>query len=195
MKFEKEIEKLNKKWGELETPELAEKQHQKGKLTARERIELLLDPESFVELNPFAESRLEISESGKKKIPGDAVICGFGKINNRQVYVYSQDFSKMGGSLGEMHGRKIVKIYKLAQKVGAPVIGIIDSGGARIQEGISSLDGYAAIFREQVRSSGVIPQITVLVGPSAGGASYAQDCLILCLWSKEFLLCSLPAQK
>lgn len=173
MAFEKEIEKLNKKLKELESPELIEKQHQRGKLTARERINLVLDPGSFVELDLFVESRFDILGLGKKKFPGDAVITGFGKINNRQVYLYSQDFSKMGGSLGELHGQKIVKVYQLAQKTGCPIIGIIDSGGARIQEGISSLDGYAAIFREIVKASGVIPQITVLVGPSAGGASYA----------------------
>jgi len=173
MNFEKEIKKLNEKLKELEKAELIEKQHQKGKLTARERINLLLDPGSFVELDPFVESRFEILGLDKKKFPGDAVISGFGKINDRQVYIYSQDFSKIGGTLGEMHGKKIAKVYQLAQKTGCPIIGIYDSGGARIQEGISSLDGYAEIFREQVRSSGVIPQISVMVGPSAGGACYA----------------------
>jgi len=172
-KFEEEIEKLNKKKKELESPELVEKQHQKGKLTARERINLLLDAGTFVELDPFVESRFDILGMDKKKFPGDAVVTGFGKVNSRQVYLYSQDFSKIGGSLGEMHGQKIVKVYDLAQKVGSPIIGIIDSGGARIQEGISSLDGYAAIFKEMIRASGVVPQISVLVGPSAGGASYA----------------------
>ena len=171
--MKEEIEKLNKKIEELEKPEFAEKQHQKGKLTARERINLLLDAGSFVELDPFVESRFENLGMKEKKFPGDAVITGFGKVDGRQVFVYSQDFSKIGGTLGEMHGKKIVKIYQLAQKVGCPIIGIIDSGGARIQEGIFSLDGYAEIFREQVKSSGVVPQISVLVGPSAGGASYA----------------------
>lgn len=173
MAFEKVIGKLNKKLKELETTESVEKQHQRGKLTARERLDLLLDSGSFVELDPFVESRFEILGMGKKKFPGDAVIAGFGKIQGRQVYIYSQDFSKIGGTLGEMHGKKLAKIYRLAQKTGCPVIGIIDSGGARIQEGLSSLDGYAAIFREMVRSSGVIPQISVILGPSAGGASYA----------------------
>ncbi|TFG35397.1 MAG: acyl-CoA carboxylase subunit beta, partial [Parcubacteria group bacterium] len=106
-------------------------------------------------------------------ILGDAVITGFGKINGRQVYVYSQDFSKMGGSLGEMHGQKIVKVIDLASKTGCPIIGIIDSGGARIQEGIASLDGYAMVFNSMIKASGVIPQIMVIAGPSAGGASYA----------------------
>jgi len=173
MDVKKEIEKLNRKNQELDKSEFVEKQHQKGKLTARERINLLLDVGTFVELDPFIESRFEILGMNEKKFPGDSVICGFGKINGRQVYLYSQDFSKIGGTLGEMHGKKIIKVYQLAQKTGCPIIGIIDSGGARIQEGISSLDGYAAIFKEQVKSSGVIPQISVLVGPSAGGASYA----------------------
>lgn len=173
MPFEKEIEKLKKKLEELENSELIEKQHQRGKLTARERINLLLDPDTFVELDPLVESRFDILGLDRKKFPGDAVISGFGKINDRQVYFYSQDFSKIGGSLGELHGQKIVKVIDLAQKTGCPVIGIIDSGGARIQEGISSLDGYAAIFTAMIRASGVIPQISVIAGPSAGGASYA----------------------
>ena len=173
MAFEKEIEKLNKKYRQLENSQSIEKQHQKGKLTARERINLLLDPGTFFELDPFVESRFEILGMKEKKVAGDAVVTGFGKIDGRKVYLYSQDFSKIGGTLGEMHGKKIVKVYQLAQKIGCPIIGIIDSGGARIQEGILALDGYAAIFREQVKSSGVIPQISVLVGPSAGGASYA----------------------
>ena len=173
MAFEKEIEKLNKKREELEKLELVEKQHQKGKLTARERINLFLDPETFVELDSFVESRFQQLGMAKKKVPGDAVISGFGKVSGRQVYVFSQDFSKMGGSLGEMHGRKIKKVIDLAVKTGCPCVGIIDSGGARIQEGISSLDGYASIFKSMIKASGVVPQISVIVGPSAGGASYA----------------------
>ncbi len=173
MNFEKEIEKLNKKLAELENPELIEKQHQKGKLTAKERLNLLLDAGSFVEFDQFVESRFGGLGMDKKKFPGDGVLTGFGKISGRPIYFYSQDFSKIGGTLGEMHGKKIVKIYEAALKIGCPVIGIIDSGGARIQEGISGLDGYASIFREQVRASGVIPQISIIVGPSAGGASYA----------------------
>ena len=173
MEFKREIEKLNSKISKLEKEELVEKQHQKGKLSARERISLLLDPDSFTELDPFVESRFGAMGMDRKKVSGDSVITGFGKINNRQVYVYSQDFSKIGGSLGEMHGKKIVKVIDLAQKTGCPVIGIVDSGGARIQEGIASLDGYAAIFKSMVKASGVVPQITVIAGPSAGGASYA----------------------
>ncbi len=174
MKFKKEIEKLNKKISELNSnPEMDEKQHQKGKLTARERINLLLDPETFVELDAFVESRSDALGLDKKKFSGDSVITGFGKVNKRPAYVYSQDFSKMGGSLGEMHGEKIVKVIDLAQKTGCPVIGIIDSGGARIQEGVASLDGYATIFKSMVKASGVVPQISIIAGPSAGGASYA----------------------
>jgi len=173
MNFEKEIEKLNKKLKELESHELIEKQHQKGKLTARERINLFLDPGTFVELDPFVESRISNFGLEKKKFPGDAVICGFGKIQGRPVYLFSQDFSKIGGTLGEMHGKKILKVYDLALKTGCPIIGIYDSGGARIQEGTSALDAYGAIFRTQVKASGVIPQISIIAGPSAGGACYA----------------------
>lgn len=168
----KKIEQLNQKLKELEKPELIEAQHQRGKLTARERIELLLDPRSFVELEPFVESRSPHLQK-EKKFPGDGVICGFGKIDGRQVFVFSQDFSKIGGTLGEMHGKKIANLYELARKTGCPIIGIYDSGGARIQEGILALDGYAQIFKQQILASGVIPQIAIMVGPSAGGASYA----------------------
>jgi propionyl-CoA carboxylase beta chain len=174
MKFKKEIEKLNKEVSALENDkELDEKQHLKGKMTARERIGLLLDEGSFVETDAFVESRANAMGMEKKKFPGDSVVAGFGKINKRPVCVYSQDFSRMGGSLGEMHGKKIAKVIEQAQMTGCPVVGIIDSGGARIQEGVSSLDGYAGIFRAMVRASGVVPQISIVVGPSAGGASYA----------------------
>lgn len=151
----------------------SEIQHQKGKLTARERINLLLDSETFIELDPFTESRFSQFDMAKKKIAGDAVITGFGKIDGRQVYIYSQDFTKIGGSLGEMHAKKIVKVIDLALKTGNPVVGIIDSGGARIQEGIASLDGYGEIFQKMIKASGIIPQITIIAGPSAGGASYS----------------------
>jgi len=173
MNFEKEIDQLNQNLSQLENSELAEKQHQKGKLTARERIDALLDPATFVELDPFVETRFTQLGLDKKRVAGDAVVAGFGKISNRQVCVFSQDFAKMGGSLGEMHGRKIVKVIEQARKTGCPVIGIIDSGGARIQEGVASLDSYAGIFNAMVKASGVVPQISVIVGPSAGGACYA----------------------
>ncbi len=174
MNFEKEIEQLNKNLSGLDSAELIEKQHQKGKLSARERVLALLDAETFVELDPFVETRFDRLGLDKKKAPGDAVITGFGKVNNRAVCVFSQDFMKVGGgSLGEMHGKKIVKVIEMARKTGCPIVGIIDSGGARIQEGISSLDGYAGIFNAMVKASGVVPQISVILGPSAGGACYA----------------------
>ncbi|MFA5431268.1 MAG: acyl-CoA carboxylase subunit beta [Candidatus Paceibacterota bacterium] len=173
MKFKKEIEKLNNNLSNLNNAELTEKQHQRGKMSARERINLLLDENSFTELDSFMESRFSGLDLDKKKFSGDSVITGFGKMAGRTVYLYSQDFSKMGGSLGEMHGAKITKIIELARKTGCPVVGITDSGGARIQEGASSLDGYASIFRSMVKASGVVPQISIIVGPSAGGACYA----------------------
>jgi len=173
MNFEKEIEQLNKNLAGLENAELIEKQHQKGKLSARERINALLDPMTFVEIEPFSETHCLHLGLDAKKIAGDAVIVGFGKINSRPVCIFSQDFSKIGGSLGEAHGRKIVKVINQARRTGCPVVGIIDSGGARIQEGVASLDGYAAIFNAMVNASGVVPQISVILGPSAGGASYA----------------------
>lgn len=173
MNFEKQIKKLNDKLADLNDIKLDEKQVQKGKLTARERLRMLLDADSFVELGGFVESRYTEEDLGKKKFVGDSVIVGFGKINGRLVYVFSQDFVRMGGSLGEMHGQKIAETIALAEKNGCPIIGIIDSGGARIQEGVASLDGYASIFKNMVRASGVVPQISVIVGPSAGGACYA----------------------
>lgn len=174
MNFEKQIEQLNQKMSQLDNPEFVEKQHQKGKLSARERIIALLDPNTFVELDPLVETRFSQLGLDKKKAPGDAVITGFGKINDRPVCLFSQDFSKVGGgSLGEMHSKKIIKVIDQARKTGCPVIGIIDSGGARIQEGASSLDGYAGIFNAMVKASGVVPQISVILGPSAGGACYA----------------------
>jgi len=173
MAFEKEIQDLKRKWEELKRKELVEAQHEKGKLSARERIDLLLDPDTFQEIDPFVETRHFEFGLFRKKMPGDGVVAGFGKIQGRKVFVFSQDFSVMGGSLGENHAKKIVKVYQLAQKTGCPIIGILDSGGARIQEGIFSLEGYGAIFREQIRASGVIPQIVILAGPCAGGAAYS----------------------
>src|ERR671925_257640 len=148
-----------------------ETQHSKGKLTARERISLLLDEGTFVEIDKYVTHRSEDSES--KKYYGDGVITGFGTINGRQVFVYAYDFTILGGSLGEMAGKKIVKIMDHALKAGAPLIGIIDSGGARIQEGVMSLDGYGDVFFRNTMASGVIPQITASIGPCAGGAVYS----------------------
>jgi len=150
------------------------RQHAKGKLTARERLNLLLDEESFEEVDSFVVPDTNGIEFGKvEKHYGDGVITGMGKINGRLVFIYAQDFMIMGGSLGIVHAQKIVKIQEMALKMGAPVIALIDSGGARIQEGIASLSGYASIFHNIIRSSGIIPQIAVIMGPAAGGAVYS----------------------
>ncbi|AMA73683.1 methylmalonyl-CoA carboxyltransferase [Aneurinibacillus sp. XH2] len=148
-------------------------QHDRGKLTARERLDLLLDEDSFVELNPFIEHRATNFGMDKIEGPGEGVVTGYGKINGRLVFVFSQDFTVFGGALGEMHALKIARIMDLAAKTGAPVIGLNDSGGARIQEGVESLDGYGHIFYRNSIYSGVIPQISVIMGPCAGGAVYS----------------------
>jgi propionyl-CoA carboxylase beta chain len=150
-----------------------EGQHAKGKLTARERIELLLDPGSFEEWDMFVEHRCTDFEMEKETTPGDGVVTGYGTINGRLVFVFSQDFTVFGGSLSESHAEKICKIMDHAVKVGAPVIGLNDSGGARIQEGVASLAGYAEVFQRNVMASGVVPQISVIMGPCAGGAVYS----------------------
>ena len=149
------------------------KQHESGKLSARERLERLFDPGTFVELDMFVEHRCTNFEMEKTAAPGDGVITGFGQVNGRLAYAFAQDFTVVGGSLGEMHAQKIVKLQELAMKMGAPIVGINDSGGARIQEGVDSLYGYGSIFYRNTLASGVIPQISVLVGPSAGGAVYS----------------------
>lgn len=148
-------------------------QHKKGKLTARERIELLVDPNSFEETDMFVKHRASDFGIDKIKIPGDGVVTGFAKIDGRPVALFSQDFTVFGGSLSETHAQKIVKIMKTAMKAGIPVIGLNDSGGARIQEGVVSLGGYADIFLLNTLASGVIPQISVVMGPCAGGAVYS----------------------
>ncbi len=148
-------------------------QHGKGKLTARERIEVLLDEGSFEEFDMYVTHRAVDFGMAEQKIAGDGVVTGWGTINGRQVYVFSQDFTVLGGSLSETHAQKICKIMDMAVKVGAPVIGLNDSGGARIQEGVASLAGYAEVFRRNVEASGVIPQISVIMGPCAGGAVYS----------------------
>ncbi|MCH6264468.1 acyl-CoA carboxylase subunit beta [Neobacillus citreus] len=148
-------------------------QHNSGKLTARERIDLLLDEDTFVELNPFIQHRATNFGMDKIEAPGEGVVTGYGKIDGRPVYVFSQDFTVFGGALGEMHALKIARIMDLAAKNGAPVIGLNDSGGARIQEGVVSLDGYGDIFYRNSIYSGVIPQISVILGPCAGGAVYS----------------------
>lgn len=148
-------------------------QHAKGKLTARERIEVLLDEGSFEEFDMFVEHRCADFGMDEQKIPGDGVVTGWGTVNGRVVYVFSKDFTVFGGSLSLAHASKIVKVQRMAAKVGAPVVGLFDAGGARIQEGVDSLAGYADIFVENVLSSGVIPQISVIMGPCAGGDVYS----------------------
>jgi propionyl-CoA carboxylase beta chain len=148
-------------------------QHAKGKLTARERIEVLLDPDSFEEYGMFVEHRCSNFGMDNNTTPGDGVVTGHGTINGRMVFVYSQDFTVLGGSLSETNAQKICKIMDMALKVGAPMIGINDSGGARIQEGVDSLGGYGEIFQRNVIASGVIPQISLIMGPCAGGAVYS----------------------
>src|SRR5262249_39783304 len=145
--------------------ERIERQHASGKLTARERVEMLLDPGSFVETDKFKTHRCPDFDMEKKKIPGDGVLTGYGTIDGRLVYVFSQDFTVFGGSLSGAYAEKICKVMDLAMKTGAPVIGLNDGGGARIQEGVVSLAGYADIFQRNVMSSGVIPQISVIMGP------------------------------
>ncbi len=148
-------------------------QHKKGKLTARERLEVLLDPDSFEEFDMFVEHRSTTFGMEKNITSGDGCVSGHGTINGRLVYVYSQDFTVFGGSLSETNAKKICKIMDMAMKTGAPVIGINDSGGARIQEGVDSLSGYGEIFLRNVKASGVIPQISLILGPCAGGAVYS----------------------
>ncbi len=150
-----------------------EAQHKKGKLTARERLEVLLDDGSFEEWDMFVEHRSSDFGMAGQKIPGDGVVTGHGTINGRLVFVFSQDFTVFGGSLSEAHAEKICKIMDQALQVGAPVVGVNDSGGARIQEGVASLAGYADVFQRNVMASGVVPQISLIMGPCAGGAVYS----------------------
>ena len=153
--------------------ERIKKQHAKGKLTARERLDILLDDGSFQELDMFVEHRAVDLDMDKQKIPGDGVVTGYGKINGKLVYVFSQDFTVFGGSLSETHAEKICKVMDHAVRNGAPLIGLNDSGGARIQEGVVSLGGYAEVFKRNVLASGVVPQISLVMGPCAGGAVYS----------------------
>ncbi len=150
-----------------------EAQHRRGKLTARERLELLLDPDSFEEWDMFVEHRSHDFGIDAHKVPGDGVVTGYGTVNGRLVFVFSQDFTVFGGSLSEAHAEKICKIMDQAINVGAPVIGLNDSGGARIQDGVASLAGYAEVFERNVLASGVVPQVSMIMGPCAGGAVYS----------------------
>jgi acetyl-CoA carboxylase carboxyltransferase component len=154
-------------------PARVEKQHQAGKYTARERIDLLLDPGSFVELDALREHRSHDFDMAQRRVPGDGVVTGWGSVDGRTVYVFAQDFTVFGGSLGEVYAEKICKVMDLAMLNGAPIVGLNDSGGARIQEGVVSLGGYAEIFYRNTRASGVIPQISAVLGPCAGGAVYS----------------------
>ena len=151
----------------------AQRQHERGKLSARERIDALLDEGSFVELDPFVEHRAAALGMDGRSWVGDGVVTGHGAVEGRRVFVYSQDFGFMGGSLGEMHAKKICHLMDLAVQNGSPIVGFHDSGGARIQEGVASLAGYGEIFRRKVSASGVVPQLAVIAGPTAGGASYS----------------------
>jgi acetyl-CoA carboxylase carboxyltransferase component len=174
MSFREKVNELRKREKELEIDkESVKRQHDKGKLTATERLKLLLDKGSFVELDKFAELKSHNYGLQERKKARDGVIVGYGTINRRPVYVYAQDFTFMGGSMGEAHNRKIAHVMELALKNGAPCIGLLDSGGARIQEGISGLDGGGKIFLKNTAASGVVPQISAILGPCAGIAVYS----------------------
>ena len=173
---EDRIEELRKRRKAARTPggrDAAKKQHDKGKLTARERLDVLMDKGSFVETDPFAVHRSHDFGMERKRPPGDGIITGYGTVDGRKVFVASQDFTVFGGSMGEVHAQKVTKVMDLAMSTGAPFVAINDSGGARIQEGAASLAGYGYIFERNVRASGVIPQISVIMGPCAGGAVYS----------------------
>jgi len=169
----KELQRRHREAEQGGGQERIERQHKAGKLTARERIHLLLDQSSFEETDKFVVHRCTNLGMEKRKIPGDGVITGYGKVDGRLVYLFAQDFTVFGGSLSETYAAKICKILDLAMKMGAPVIGFNDSGGARIQEGVVSLAGYADIFLRNTLASGVIPQISAIMGPCAGGAVYS----------------------
>ena len=154
-------------------PERLKRQHDKGKLGARERLDVLLDPGTFVELDRFVEHRSADFGLDQQRIPGDGVVTGYGKVDGRTVYVFSQDFTVFGGSLSEAHAEKICKVVDLAVRNGSPLVGLNDSGGARIQEGVASLGGYAELFWRNTMASGVVPQISAILGPCAGGAVYS----------------------
>ncbi len=173
---EDRIEELRKRKKAARSPggrDAAKKQHDKGKLTARERLDVLMDAGSFVETDPFAVHRAHDFGMDRKRPPGDGIITGYGTIDGRKVFVASQDFTVFGGSMGEVMAQKVTKVMDLAMSTGAPFVSINDSGGARIQEGAASLAGYGYIFERNVRASGVIPQISVIMGPCAGGAVYS----------------------
>jgi acetyl-CoA carboxylase carboxyltransferase component len=167
------FEEMENRARQAADPERIQQQHDRGKLTARERLDLLLDPGSFIEMDSFAVHRATEFDMDQKKPLGDGVITGWGEIDGRVAYVFAQDFTVLGGSVGEAHGRKVCKLLDLALENGAPVIGLNDSGGARIQEGVSALAAYGEIFYRNTLSSGIVPQISVIMGPCAGGAVYS----------------------
>jgi methylmalonyl-CoA decarboxylase alpha subunit len=169
----KQLQEMRSKIEEAGGTKRIEKQHEAGKLMARERLALLFDESSFVELDAFVKHRCVSFGMDSKEVPSDGVVTGYGKVDGRLVYAYAQDFTVIGGSLGEMHAAKICKIMDLAGKMGAPLVGINDSGGARIQEGVDALSGFGKIFLRNTRMSGVVPQISVIMGPCAGGAVYS----------------------
>jgi propionyl-CoA carboxylase beta chain len=176
MSHKSKMDLLREKQAQAAAPagqDAIERQHARGKLTARERVERLLDPDSFVELDAFAVHRSDAFGLAEKTFVGDGVVTGYGNVNARRVFIFSQDFAVLGGSLGEVFAEKICKIMDMAVKTGCPIIGINDSGGARIQEGVVSLGGYAEIFWRNVQASGVVPQISIIAGPCAGGAVYS----------------------
>lgn len=188
MSIEKKIKQLEEKHKAAEVgggQERIDKQHKAGKKTARERIHSLLDPGTFVELDKFVTHRCMDFNMEKNKVLGDGVVSGYGKIDGRVVYVFAQDFTVFGGTLSRANADKVVKVMKLAMKMGAPIIGLNDSGGARIQEGVESLGGYADIFYLNTIASGVIPQISAIVGPCAGGAVYSPAITDFILMVKE----------
>ena len=150
-----------------------EAQHKRGKLTARERMELLMDRDSFEELDMFVEHRSNDFGMEKSKIAGDGVVTGFGTVNGRTVFAFAKDFTVFGGSLSETHAQKIIKVQDLAMRARSPIVGLFDAGGARIQEGVAALGGYGEVFKRNVIASGVIPQISVIMGPCAGGDVYS----------------------
>ena len=169
----KEFEQKDKEAGIGGGIDKIQKQHEQGKLTARERIEKLLDKGTFTELDKFVTHRCTNFGMDKTKIPGDGVVSGYGYVEGRLTYVYAYDFTVYGGSLSAVNAAKIVKVQQMALKNGAPIIALNDSGGARIQEGVESLTGYANIFYQNTMASGVIPQISAILGPCAGGACYS----------------------
>ncbi|MCL2128555.1 MAG: hypothetical protein FWH38_09890, partial [Treponema sp.] len=168
-----QLKALRKKIEEAGGQKRIDRQHESGKLTARERLALLFDEGSFVELDAFVKHRCVNFDMASTEAPAEGVITGYGKVAGRPVYAYAQDFTVIGGSLGEMHAAKICKVIDLAAKVGAPIVGLNDSGGARIQEGVNALSGYGQIFYRNSIYSGLVPQISVIMGPCAGGAVYS----------------------